>query len=194
MKLVLNRYHSDTAATDGHIFVDGHRICATLEATPHLLPAGKYDIAPMKCKLKNQKILLLLPHAHLFKGKPSPSMCQQCCDLHQQIETLREKELLMLQKAIDEGADRDTLLRLEASLDNLKNAQIGALERKLAMHCPCSQMGHGNGVCHHTNGSILVGEYQLPGSLLHSKQCCKLLDGRIRKSLGRGRKSTLRIL
>lgn len=45
IKIYLHRTHTRTQATDGTLYDEhGNRICDTAEATPHMLPAGKYAL------------------------------------------------------------------------------------------------------------------------------------------------------
>ena len=51
----------------------------------------------------------------------------------------------------------------------------------------------GNGVYNRTDGSIIVGEYLVPGCLKHPKTAFDNLYDRIRKNLERGNPVTLTI-
>lgn len=52
--------------------------------------------------------------------------------------------------------------------------------------CYCPMLKPGNGVHNRLDGSILVGRYNCPGSLVHPKDVFDQLYERIRKSLSRG--------
>ena len=57
----------------------------------------------------------------------------------------------------------------------------------------CPMLKPGNGVYHREDGSILVGEYLVPGCLKHSRFTFDNLYDRIRKNLQRGKEVTLTI-
>ena len=57
----------------------------------------------------------------------------------------------------------------------------------------CPMLCPGNGVYHRKDGSILVGEYLVPGCLKHSRFTFDNLYDRIRKNLQRGKEVTLTI-
>ena len=57
----------------------------------------------------------------------------------------------------------------------------------------CPMLLPGNGVYNRKDGSILVGEYLVPGCLKHSRFTFDNLYGRIRKNLQRGKEVTLTI-
>ena len=57
----------------------------------------------------------------------------------------------------------------------------------------CPMLKPGNGVYHRKDGSILVGEYLVPGCLKHSRFTFDNLYDRIRKNLQRGNEVTLTI-
>ena len=57
----------------------------------------------------------------------------------------------------------------------------------------CPMLKPGNGVYNRKDGSILVGEYLVPGCLKHSRFTFDNLYDRIRKNLERGKEVTLTI-
>lgn len=57
----------------------------------------------------------------------------------------------------------------------------------------CPMLKSGNGVYNSKDGSILVGEYLVPGCLKHSRFTFDNLYDRIRKNLQRGKEVTLTI-
>ena len=59
--------------------------------------------------------------------------------------------------------------------------------------CVCPMLKPGNGVYHREDGSIIVGEYLVPGCLKHPKTAFDNLFDRIRKSAERGHAITLTI-
>ena len=65
------------------------------------------------------------------------------------------------------------------------------INTKLPRVCP--MLKPGNGVYHREDGSIIVGEYLVPGCLKHPKTAFDNLYDRIRKNLERGNPVTLTI-
>ena len=57
----------------------------------------------------------------------------------------------------------------------------------------CPMLKPGNGVYHREDGSIIVGEFLVPGCLKHSKTAFDNLYDRIRKNIERGNEVTLTI-
>ena len=64
---------------------------------------------------------------------------------------------------------------------------------QLTAHCVCPMLKPGNGVYHREDGSIIVGEYLVPGCLKHSRFTFDNLYDRIRKNIQRGKEVTLTI-
>lgn len=60
--------------------------------------------------------------------------------------------------------------------------------------CYCPMLKPGNGVCGRLDGSILVGQRNCLGSLIHPKTTFDLLYERIRKSVSRGHEVILTIV
>ena len=59
--------------------------------------------------------------------------------------------------------------------------------------CYCPMLKPGNGVHNRLDGSILVGKFNIRGSLIHPKDAFDPLFERIRKSLSRGNQVTLTV-
>ena len=82
---------------------------------------------------------------------------------------------------------------------SLLTANCSSCPRKLhigintSMPRKCVQLCPGNGVYHREDGSIIVGEYLVPGCLKHPKTAFANLFDRIRKSAERGHAITLTI-
>lgn len=60
--------------------------------------------------------------------------------------------------------------------------------------CYCPMIKPGNGVHNRHDGSIIIGEYNCLGSIIHPKSAFDNLYERLRKSISRGNKVILRIL
>ena len=85
---------------------------------------------------------------------------------------------------------REGQLRLPPCSECPRKPYIG-INTKLP--CVCPMLKPGNGAYHREDGSIIVGEYLVPGSLKHSKTAFDNLYDRIRKNLERGNEVTLTI-
>ena len=59
--------------------------------------------------------------------------------------------------------------------------------------CYCPQIKPGNGVCKRTDGSIIVGKYNVTGCLIHPKDVFERLYQMLRKNYERGNEITLTI-
>lgn len=62
MKIIIKRYRTKTNTIDGHVFIDGSRICDCAENAIHSLPTGKYTIAIIKCHQHARKMPVILLH------------------------------------------------------------------------------------------------------------------------------------
>ena len=71
------------------------------------------------------------------------------------------------------------------------NSQPSSLNSVLPCYCP--MLKPGNGVCGRLDGSILVGQRNCLGCLVHPKDAFDSLFERIRKSISRGNEITLTI-
>ncbi len=63
----------------------------------------------------------------------------------------------------------------------------------LTLPCYCPMLKPGNGVHNRHDGSILIGEYNCPNSLIHPKTVFEPLYERIRKSISRGNQVLLSV-
>lgn len=67
MNITINRYRHKTACTeqgrsetlDGHLYIDGQKICDTAENANGALPEGEYEVTLLKCKQYKRKMLRL---------------------------------------------------------------------------------------------------------------------------------------
>jgi len=63
MNIQITRTHIRGEYCEGHLTIDGTRICDTLENTNSRVPAGTYTIRLAKCKQYSRKMPLLNPKA-----------------------------------------------------------------------------------------------------------------------------------
>lgn len=70
MQIELRRIRQKTNSIDGHIYIDGSRICDTAENTNGALPEGTYPLTVAKCKQYSRKMILLNPSPPCDKCPP----------------------------------------------------------------------------------------------------------------------------
>ena len=80
-------------------------------------------------------------------------------------------------------------LRSALPLGQSKNPNPSSLN--LTLPCWCPQIKPGNGVHNRLDGSIIVGVYNCPGSIIKPRDIFDALYERIRKSISRGNKVIL---
>lgn len=169
MNIVINRTKIKGDYTHGHLSIDGLRICDTLENTNGLAPAGVYPITLIKCKHHSRKMPVLNP---AIKRKESQA-------------GLSYPEREQARPQVNPNAPCD---RCPKSL----NPNPSSLNHTLPCWCP--MLKPGNGICGRLDGSILVGQFNCLGSLIHPKTTFDSLYERIRKTLSRGHQCILTII
>ena len=83
-------------------------------------------------------------------------------------------------------------LNAQAPCDRCKKLKL--VTNNTTLPCWCPMIKPGNGVHNRLDGSILVGQRNCLGSLVHPKDAFDSLYERIRKSISRGNLVTLRII
>ena len=63
MNIIINRLFTKGEYTHGRLFIDGNRVCDTLENANALVPAGEYVITLLKCKQYARKMPCLNANA-----------------------------------------------------------------------------------------------------------------------------------
>ena len=149
---------------DGHLFIDGIKICDTAENATEALPEGDYLVTIAYCKQYKRKVLRL-EAATLSNPVRSAGITKP-----------------------------ESKIWLEASTRCDKCPKLKFVFYDSTMPTYCPQLKIGNGVYNRPNGSIIVGTHLVPGCLLHSKDAYDPLYQRIRKSIERGNEVILRIL
>ena len=141
MNINITRYRQNPATIDGHLSIDGIRICDCAENVHTALPPGTYTIAIVPCRQYARKMPVVA------------RLTANCSSCH-------------------------------------RKPHIG-INTKLP--CVCPMLKPGNGSYHREDGSIIVGEYLVPGCLKHPKTAFDNLYDRIRKNIERGNEVTLTI-
>jgi len=177
MKIIITRTNIKELTTDGHLSIDGVKICETAEATPTLLSPGVYDVNILKCGRAARKMPIV---AH----RPSELQCQLC-----KAAVLRRKRAkfdcyCQLEEAIREESTEEELHKLELQLTDDIRQNYSYMSR-------CPQIKVGNGVYNCTDGSILVGHRIRPGIVIRSREVFDRLYERIEKSASRGHRIRL---
>ena len=162
LNLILTRTRVLGEYCHGRLSIDGNHICDTLENTDSRVPAGKYNLTLIKCKQYSRKMPLLFPHSG-----PHPALDAGSPESHLEPETWNLKLRCAECKRLSLVCSNSTL------------------------PCYCPMIKPGNGVCNRPDGSILVGEYNCLGCLIHPKTTFDPLYERIRKSISRGNQVTL---
>jgi hypothetical protein len=75
MNIQITRTHIRGEYCEGHLTIDGTRICDTLENANSRIPAGLYPITLAKCKQYSRKMPLLNPHPPCDLCKKLPFVC-----------------------------------------------------------------------------------------------------------------------
>ena len=63
MNIEIRRYRIRPETIDGHLFIDGMKVCDTAENANGALPVGTYPATVSKCKQYARKMILLNPNA-----------------------------------------------------------------------------------------------------------------------------------
>lgn len=166
---------------DGHLYIDGIKICDCAENAKGALPEGEYLVTITYCKQYKHKVLILSPAC--------PELCRR--------EGLRQEAATC--EAIVTG-DEVSGLRTESESCLEGSTKCEACEQlkwvfyDTTLPCYCPMLKIGNGVYNRPDGSIIVGTHIVPGCVLRSKDAYDPLYQRIRKSIERGNQVILRIL
>ena len=75
MNIVIKRTRTTGEFTEGHLSIDGVRICSTLENSNAQVPSGDYVITLIRCKQYSRKMLCLNPNAPCKKCKKLQYVC-----------------------------------------------------------------------------------------------------------------------
>ena len=154
------RYRQNPETIDGHLSIDGIRICDCAENVHTALPPGTYPIAIVPCRQYARKMPVV--------------------NVNDNVSSIAHSSQLTAHRS-----------QLTAHCSSCHRKPYIGINTKLP--CVCPMLKPGNGAYHREDGSIIVGEYLVPGSLKHSKTAFDNLYDRIRKNLERGNEVTLTI-
>ena len=176
MNIQLVRYRQNPETIDGHLSIDGIRICDCAENAHTALPPGTYSITIAHCRQYARKMPVVVTPKGQMEQPGTP------------LGTLGTEPQDLLEQRFSAPGTAPLGLPLCSSCH--RKPYIG-INTKLP--CVCPMLKPGNGAYHREDGSIIVGEYLVPGSLKHSKPAFDNLYERIRKNLERGNEVTLTI-
>ena len=176
MNIQLVRYRQNPETIDGHLSIDGIRICDCAENVHTALPPGTYPIAIVPCRQYARKMPVVVTPKGQMEQPGTP------------LGTLGTEPQDLLEQRFSAPGTAPLGLPLCSSCHRKPNIGINT-----KLPCVCPMLKPGNGAYHREDGSIIVGEYLVPGSLKHSKTAFDNLYDRIRKNLERGNEVTLTI-
>lgn len=171
MNIVIKRIRVRPETIDGHLYIDGTKICDTAECATKALPEGEYQIHIHHCKQYKRKVLVL---------SPVEGLC---------LEGTTAKRSVTGDEVSGQWNGRPICLE-----DSTKCPKQKWVFYDTTLPCYCPMLKIGNGVYNRPDGSIIVGKYLVPGCVLHSKDAYAPLFQRIRKSIERGNSVTLKIM
>lgn len=164
---MINRIRTIGEFTEGQLSIDGVRICSTLENSNAQVPSGEYQLSLLKCKQYSRKMPLLDLSGSLKSGQKFEKSEKYLSNRPQADSNLSNRCLQC--KRLPFACNNSTL------------------------PCWCPMLKPGNGIHNRLDGSILVGQYNSLGSLVHPKTTFDPLYERIRKSISRGNEVTVTI-
>lgn len=77
MKITIKRIRIRPETIDGHLYIDGQKICDTAENANGALPKGEYPVSIVYCKQYKRKVLRLKPLSSSLS-----SSCEACEQLN----------------------------------------------------------------------------------------------------------------
>lgn len=207
MIIQINRYRYKADSIDGHLFIDGSKICDTAERFSYHIPSGTYSISIVDCPIGARK----MPVINLNEGvgcrvqgvgsslvPPSqPSPCELCQKVNSENINIRLKPWKAIDRIIQMGIDNGELedeymAKARAKESDIEAKKLSGDKRFCQKPMPkCPRITTGNGVFNLTDHSIIVGKYLQPGCVIHSKPAFDTLYERIRKNIERGQKVLL---
>ncbi len=181
MNIIITRYRKTAEARctepveviDGHLLIDGQKICDTAENANGALPEGEYEVTLLKCKQYKRKMLVLSPAC--------PELCRReglCLE-----GTTREASVTG-GEALGQRTESKIWLEASTRCDRCPKLKFVCNNTTMPIYCP--MLKPGNGVHKRLDGSIILGTRIIPGCLKHPKQAFDSVYGRIRKSIQRG--------
>ena len=166
MNIIIKRIRVRPETIDGHLYIDGTKICDTAENTTKALPEGEYLVSIIYCKQYKHKMLCL--------------------------EGTTAKRSVTGDEVSGLRTESESCLEGSTKCEACEQLKWVFYDTTLPVYCPMLKIG--NGVYNRPDGSIIVGTHIVPGCLLRSKDAYDPLYQRIRKSIERGNQVILRIL
>ena len=160
MNIVITRTRTKGEYTEGQLSIDGLRICSTLENAHALVPSGTYPLTLIKCKQYSRKMPCLT-------------------------DSLKSSKSLNSSKG-ENPSNLSNPQTPQTSQTCVNCPKLPFVCTNSTLPCWCPMIKPGNGIHNRLDGSILVGQYNCLGSLIHPKTTFDPLYERIRKSLSRG--------
>lgn len=173
MNITIKRHQKSPDFIVGQLLIDGEHICHTLENPNSCLPAGSYPITLLKCKQYKRKMLVL---------SPVEGLCLE--------GTTRETSVTG-GEALGQRTESKIWLEASTRCDHCPKLEFVCHNTTMPIYCP--MLKPGNGVYNRLDGSILVGDCEVPGCILHPRTTFEALYQRIRKSIERGNQVVLTI-
>lgn len=181
MNITIKRIRVRPETIDGHLFIDGIKICDTAENAKEALPEGDYLVTIAYCKQYKRKMLVLSPAC--------PELCRR---EGLRLEAATREAIVTGGEALGQRTESEICLEGSTRCDRCPKMDWVFYDTTLPIYCP--QLKIGNGAYNRPDGSIIVGTHIVPGCVLHSKEAYDPLYQRIRKSIERGNQVILRIL
>ena len=188
MEIIINRIRKKELTTDGILSIDRLHICETAEATPTMLPSGKYRISIFKCPKdkRNIPIVLFGDNTH-DTCSPFSDKCKCCTDTAEAHLKIRMQEYETLERCRFKEEQHEEIHRFESEVVKASRLRHIEIEASIGNKCYCPRILPGNGVYNRTDGAILIGRYLAPGILTQSREYFDRLHDRIEKTLARGK-------
>ncbi len=180
MKITIKRIRVRPETIDGHLYIDGIKICDTAENAKGALPEGEYRVTIAYCKQYKRKVLCLSP------------ACPEFCRREElRLEAATREAIVTGDEVSGLRTESESCLEGSTRCEACPQMKWVFYDTTLPIYCP--QLKIGNGVYNRPDGSIIVGTHIVPGCLLHSKEAYDPLYQRIRKSIERGNQVVLTI-
>lgn len=196
MNIVIQRIRNKYGALDGHLFIDGGKVCDTTENATFHLPEGSYRVELHKCQIGKRMIpvinIQMDSNLSSLHAKLHCRNCEKCAEINDK----NTREYVSMFNAFDHifrrGEEEGTPMeQVMAEARALEEKYPNPMAGEPLPYCP--QFKPGNGVHHSLDHSILVGQYRMPGLVIQSRPVFNALFERLRKASDRGNEITLRI-
>lgn len=184
LQINLSRYSIQGETAEGQLYIEGCKICDTLEHAEASLPSGKYLVTLAHCKHFKRKMPLISP---IDRGKRGLRDCSHCSALTQ------EKEGLIGTDGISGTNEAGRTTGTGETNEAVETADAGGLigtdgsqSKRFILNNSClprfcPMIRPGNGVHHMQDGRLLVGERLVTGCITHPRAYFDQLVNRIKE-------------